>query len=304
MILRGQMQDPTILAMGGGPLEPLVEHALTITGADRPRLLYVGTANAEDHERALWAFETFGRRAEVSILRFFPWPPPGLRDLVLGQDVVLVGGGNTANMLAIWRVHGFDEALREAWEKGVLLCGVSAGAICWFEAGVTDSFGPQLEGMRDGLGFLPGSACPHYDGEERRRPVYRRLVEEEGFPPGIAIDDGVGVLYTGRELTRVVTARSVATAYRVGPDGEIPLAAEAVQFQYEVRFRLPDGIEKSSGSFTTHRERQLGEIVNLPEGPDGLARGGKGFIWRIAAIEEDGTLVLDYERPHPEQSET
>src|SRR3954464_8311047 len=150
MILRGQMQDPTILAMGGGHPEPLVEHALTITGGDRPRLLYVGTANAEDHERAVWAFESFSRRAEVSLLRFFPWPPSGLRELVLGQDVVFVGGGNTANMLAIWRVHGFDRVLKEAWEAGVLLCGVSAGAICWFEASVTDSFGPQLEGMRDG----------------------------------------------------------------------------------------------------------------------------------------------------------
>ena len=95
----------------------------------------------------------------------------------LSQDVIVVGGGNTANMLAIWRVHGFDTLLREAWEQGIVLTGVSAGMICWFEAGVTDSFGPQLEGMRDGLGLLPGSACPHYDGEERRRPVYRQLVE-------------------------------------------------------------------------------------------------------------------------------
>ena len=80
-------------------------------------------------------------------------------------------------MLAIWRTHGFDRILREAWERGVLLFGGSAGMICWFEAGVTDSFGPRLEGMRDGLGFLPGSACPHYDGEEQRRPRYRELVE-------------------------------------------------------------------------------------------------------------------------------
>jgi peptidase E len=96
--------------------------------------------------------------------------------------------------------------------------------ICWYEAGVTDSFGPQLEGMRDGLGFLAGSACPHYDGEELRRPVYTRLVTE-GFPSGIAADDGVGVHYVGTELAEVVTAREGAQAYRVGPDGEEPLAA-------------------------------------------------------------------------------
>jgi peptidase E len=229
------MQDPTILAMGGGPLEPLVEHALRLTRAERPRLLYVGTAAAEDRERALWTFEAYGHLAEVSILRFFPWPPPDLQALVLAQDVVLVGGGNTANMLAIWRVHGFDAVLREAWEQGVLLCGVSAGAICWFEAGVTDSFGPQLEGMRDGLGFLAGSACPHYDGEELRRPVYQRLVEDEGFPAGLAIDDGVGVLYRGTELEGVVTCRPGATAYRVRPDGELPLEAELIRFEYETR---------------------------------------------------------------------
>ncbi len=102
-------------------------------------------------------------------------------------------------MLAVWRVHGFDELLREAWEQGVVLAGSSAGMICWFEAGVTDSYGPQLDGMRDGLGFLPGSACPHYDGEERRRPVYQELVAG-GFPPGIAADDAVALHYVGTEL--------------------------------------------------------------------------------------------------------
>ena len=94
--------------------------------------------------------------------------------------------------------------------------------ICWFEAGVTDSFGPQLDGMRDGLGFLPGSACPHYDGEERRRPVYRRLVAQ-GFPPGLAADDGVGLRFVGQELAEVVTVREGACAYRVDADGEEPL---------------------------------------------------------------------------------
>ena len=135
-----------------------------------------------------------------------------------------MSGGNTANMLAIWRVHGFDRILREAWEAGVVLTGGSAGMICWFEAAVTDSFGPQLEGLRDGLGFLPGSACPHYDGEERRRPRYRELVDG-GFPAGIAADDGVAVRFEGSELAEVVTARPGATAYRVEPGAETPLEA-------------------------------------------------------------------------------
>ena len=133
-----------------------------------------------------------------------------------------VGGGNTANMLAVWRVHGFDRILREAWESGIVLTGWSAGMICWFDSGVTDSFGPQLAGMRDGLGFLAGSACPHYDGEALRRPVYERLVRE-GFPPGIALDDAAGAHFIGTELHAVVASSATAHGYRVGPDGEQPL---------------------------------------------------------------------------------
>ena len=125
-------------------------------------------------------------------------------------------------MLAIWRVHGFDGILREAWESGIVLCGASAGMICWFEAGVTDSFGPQLAAMRDGLGFLAGSACPHYDGEERRRPVYTELVRD-GFPAGYAADDGVGLHFAGTELVESVTCRPGTGAYRVEPAGETPI---------------------------------------------------------------------------------
>src|SRR5262249_1651172 len=159
---------------------------------------------------------------------FFPWPPDGLRELTLGRDIVMVEGGNTANMLAIWRAHGFDAILREAYEAGILLSGSSAGMICWFEAGVTDSFGPQLEGVGDGLGFLTGSACPHYDDEELRRPIYRQLIDEEGFPPGIAADSGVALRYLDGELVEVVSPRVGATAYRVEPGRETPLEARLV----------------------------------------------------------------------------
>jgi peptidase E len=143
--------------------------------------------------------------------------------LSLAHDVILVCGGNTANMLAVWRVHGFDAILREAWEAGILLTGWSAGMICWFEAGITDSYGPQLAGMPDGLAFLPGSACPHYDGEELRRPVYTGLTRA-GFPGGIALDDGVMAHYVGRELREVVTNRAESGGYRVEGGTEIPLS--------------------------------------------------------------------------------
>jgi peptidase E len=131
-------------------------------------------------------------------------------------------------MLAVWGVHGVDAVLREAWDAGIVLAGPSAGGLCWFECAVTDSFGPELVPLERALGFLPGSFCPHYDGEPERRPTYRRLVAK-GFPGGIAADDCVGVRFAGTELAEVVTERPGATAYRVelagGEVRETPLEA-------------------------------------------------------------------------------
>ena len=223
----------TIVAMGGISWEdeerrPLEDYWLGLTGAERPRVLVVPTAIADAAEPTLSLVTQLHDRAVVSHLPFFPWPPSDLRELALGQDAIYVSGGNTANALAIWRVHGFDAILREAWEAGVVLAGWSAGMICWFEAGVTDSFGPQLEGMRDGLGFLPGSACPHYDGEERRRPVYQELVAG-GFPAGLAADDGVGLHFVGTELKEPVSVREGANAYRVESGAETTIEARQLE---------------------------------------------------------------------------
>ena len=209
------MAERRIVAVGGGDVFALWDRVLDLVRPS-PRVLWVGTASAESLEYTLLVHDALRDRADVRRVDFFPWPPENLRELVLSQDVIVVGGGNTANMLAIWRVHGFDGLLREAWEQGTVLTGVSAGMICWFEAGVTDSFGPQLAGMPDGLGFLPGSACPHYDGEERRRLVYRKLVDE-GFPAGYAADDDAALFFVGTELAEVWAVREGATAYRVEP---------------------------------------------------------------------------------------
>jgi peptidase E len=210
--------------MGGGGDSPaqtrlLYRYALGLTGKERPRILFVPTAVGDEASSVVSFYERFEGLGERGHLPLFPWPPPNLRELVLSFDAINVSGGNTANLLALWRVHGLDAILREAWERDVVLFGASAGMICWFEAGVTDSFGPQLEGMRDGLGFLAGSACPHYDGEERRRPRYRELVDG-GFPAGIAADDGVALHYEGTELREVVACRPGAAAYRVTPGNE------------------------------------------------------------------------------------
>jgi peptidase E len=200
----------------------LLAYVVELAGKPAPRVCVVPTAVGDRAETVLWLFDLLPAKAVRTHLPFFPWPPADLRAFAREQDAIFVCGGNTANMLAVWRVHGFDAALRGAWESGVVLAGWSAGMICWFEAGVTDSFGPQLEGMRDGLGFLSGSACPHYDGEERRRPVYTELVAN-GFPPGVAADDGVGLHYVGTELAEAVTVREGAGAYLVEPGSEGPL---------------------------------------------------------------------------------
>jgi peptidase E len=219
------MPGPQILAFGGGgptPAgdSPLVDHFLSLTGSQAPRVCMIPTATG-DSDAFVTAFYRvmLGRGARASDLPLFHRADAEPRDLLLAQDAIWVGGGNTANMLAIWRLHGVDRALREAWESGVVLGGSSAGMICWFEASITDSFGPALAPLHDGLGFLPGSACPHYDGEERRRPIYRKAVAE-GFPPGYAADDQVALHFAGTELREVVSSREGSAAYRVESDGE------------------------------------------------------------------------------------
>jgi dipeptidase E len=220
-----------IVAMGGGMMcRKMAEHLVGLTGRDRPRVLYIGTASAEHAEFSLRTYDRFAGLADISRLEFFPWPPEDLRSAVLDQDLIFVGGGNTANMLAIWRLHGVDELLREALERGVVLSGSSAGGICWFEQGVTDSFGPQLESM-ECLGFLPGSLCPHWDDEELRKPRFRELLRS-GMPPGYAADAGVGLHFVDGEVREVVACEEGSQAYRVelrnGEVVEAPIEARVV----------------------------------------------------------------------------
>lgn len=204
------------------PDSPLDDFLLSLSPTRRPSVCYVPTP-AGDSDRGIAAFfEAFSRReCEPSCLRLFGAPEKPAEQLA-DQDVIYVSGGNTANALALWRLHGVDEALREAWQRGAVLGGGSAGANCWFESCITDSFGRQLDPLHDGLGILPGSFCPHYDGEERRRPTYRRLVDD-GFLPGYAADDHAALHFEGTELREAVASRSGSQAYRVEPGSETPL---------------------------------------------------------------------------------
>jgi peptidase E len=138
-------------------------------------------------------------------------------DFLLTRDLIFVGGGSVANMLAVWRVHQLDRILRTAWQAGVVLAGVSAGAICWFEGGTTDSFGPDLRPFTDGLGLLAGSYCPHYDSEPARRPLFTSLIAAGLLPAGIACDDGAGAHFVDGELQGVVSGLPGAAGYRVVP---------------------------------------------------------------------------------------
>ena len=216
-----------IVALGGGGFSdredaPLDDFVLGLAGTARPRVCFLPTASAESADYVVAFYEAFRERAEPTHLELFGRPRRDIRDFLLGHDVVYVGGGNTANMLAIWGVHGVDTILREAWESGIVLAGTSAGSICWFEAGVTDSFGDELAPLRC-LGFLPGSNCPHYDSEPQRRPTYRRLVEAGELPPGLAAEDGVGLHFVGTELAEAVAARPNAGAFRVEPGAEVAI---------------------------------------------------------------------------------
>jgi len=149
----------------------------------------------------------------LSLLR----PPPDLATVISECDIIYVGGGNTRDMLAVWRACGLDSLLRQAWENGTVLCGISAGAICWFEHGLTDSWGPLAP--MPCLGFLPGSCTPHYDGEADRRPCLHKFVKEKKLPAGYALDDGAAIHFVGDKIARIVSSRPDARAYHVQLNG-------------------------------------------------------------------------------------
>jgi peptidase E len=212
---------PRILALGGASLlassndGALHQYLLDLTGLERPRICFIGTASGDNHEYIAAFYTFFARRAEASHLGLFDRRVDDIGAFLGEQDVIYVGGGNTADMLAVWRTHGVDRALKDAWESGVILAGPSAGAMCWFEAGLTDSFGPDLGPIRDGLRFLKGSFCPHYDSESLRRPRYEEAVGSGSLPDGYAVDDSVGLLFAGRELAEAVAVLPETRAFRV-----------------------------------------------------------------------------------------
>jgi peptidase E len=190
--------------------------------------LFLPTASGDSDAYLLTFYQALaGQECEPAHLRLFDLDAARPADPIRDADIVMVGGGNTANMLAIWRLHGIDRALRDAYAAGTVLTGWSAGCICWFEAGITDSFDPDLGALRDGFALLKGSACPHYDSEERRAPVYAREIAA-GLPPGIALDDAVAARYDDEQLVEVVSGVPDGRAFSVNKTGETALAVRVL----------------------------------------------------------------------------
>ncbi|MCJ7842415.1 Type 1 glutamine amidotransferase-like domain-containing protein [Lederbergia sp. NSJ-179] len=221
-----------IIALGGGgfsmePDNPLLDsYILHQSGKTNPKICFLPTASGDSDSYIARYYDFFENLAcQPSHLSLFNPPTRDLESFLLDKDILYVGGGNTKNLLALWREWSLDKILRKAWKQGIILAGISAGSICWFEEGLTDSYGSGLEPLSC-LGFLSGSHCPHYDGEADRRPTYQKLVTSKQIKPGIAADDGVALHYVGQDLKRIVSSRPSAKAYRVSLDGETELETE------------------------------------------------------------------------------
>lgn len=221
--------QPTIIAtsigfqnsargLGDGIAGPAYELAARLARAgEHPRLCVIATAMGDNPTYLTACYSAFSRLDMlVSHLSLFPMPSvPDIRRHLTRQDIIWVAGGSTANLLAVWRLHGLDTTLRECWEAGVVLMGVSAGSICWHAGGTTDSFGPTLRPVTDALGFLPYSNSPHYDAEPERRPLTQRLVAEGVLPDGFATDNGAGLVFYGLDLHEAITEVPGASAYSI-----------------------------------------------------------------------------------------
>jgi dipeptidase E len=213
-----------IVAFGGGgfamePDNPLLDdYVLSLTGKRRPRVCLIPTASGDAAGWIERFHQLFEDRAETSHLALFNRAVDDLHAFLCTQDVLYVGGGNTVNLLAVWRAQGLVRVLPDVLARGVIACGVSAGGLCWFERGITDSYGPELHPLTDGLGFLEGAFCPHYDSDPRRPGQFQALVRETGRP-GFGAEDGVGLHFEDGRLRRVVSSRPGALAWRVEPHG-------------------------------------------------------------------------------------
>ncbi len=225
--MEGIKQMRQVIALGGGgfSMEPenslLDLYVLQQSGKINPKICFIPTASGDSDNYISRYYNFFNKQICIpSHLSLFKPQTRDLESFILENDIIYVGGGNTKNLLILWKEWGLDTILKRAWEQEIVLAGISAGSICWFEEGVTDSFGDGLEPLTC-LGFLKGSNCPHYDGELNRRPAYQNLVAKSKIKPGIATDDGVALHYIDQKLSEIVSSRPNAKAYKVYFNEEI-----------------------------------------------------------------------------------
>jgi dipeptidase E len=265
------VDERLIFAMGGGgftmePNNPLLDDfVLSLAGAKEPRILFLPTASGDTTAqinafRARFAHRTCAPE-HVSLFRLRE-TTRSLQEIVFEQDIVYVGGGSMRNLLAIWQAHGLDKLLLEAWEAGIVLAGLSAGAMCWFQAGVTRSSGPPE--TLAGLGLLEGSLTVHADGEPERLPVWLANVRSSALPGGWALDDGVGLLFRGKRLERVVSSRPGASAQRVDA-----IEGELVRNRLEPELLLADQPSRALGGL----DEAVEELRRVHRLRRGMGRG-------------------------------
>ena len=224
--------DPrTIVAVGGGGFSPLIDaYSLSFTGKSQPKVCFLPTASGDAEGYIENFYEHFGSLTpHTSHLSLTRYNQPKLHQHLLDQDLIYVGGGNSFQMLLVWRAHEVDKTLKKAWEQGCVMTGLSAGSICWFHGAITDSWGHPYQLLDDGLGLLPGSHCPHYDAEPDRPAIYENLIAQGSLPAGIAIDDHCAVRYQGTERCDIVCSAAGHQAYAItgnqGAAHRTPLAA-------------------------------------------------------------------------------
>ncbi|MDX1771362.1 MAG: Type 1 glutamine amidotransferase-like domain-containing protein [Planococcaceae bacterium] len=219
-----------VIALGGGgfsmePENPLLDrYILSQSKSDKPKICFIGTASGDAEgyiERFYHAFR--GENCEPTHLSLFKPHTRDIKSFVMEQDILYVGGGNTKNLMALWREWELDVIIRQAYDNGTILAGLSAGSLCWFEEGITDSYGTGLEPIAC-LGILRGSHSPHYDGEEDRRPAYQAFIRDGKISSGYAADDGVALHFIDEELHTVVSSRPEASGYRVDKGKETKLS--------------------------------------------------------------------------------
>ena len=233
-----------IIAMGGGgflmePDNPLLDdYVLAQSRHARPRICFLGTAMGDSAAYIEKFYAAFSQReCDPTHLMLFRTPPPDVDGLIARQHIFYVGGGSTRNLLVLWREWGIDRMLARAWRRGAVMCGLSAGSLCWFDSGVSDSFGRELAPVH-ALGWLRGSHCPHYDGEPARRPAYHAMIADGVLPAGYAADDGAALHFVGRRLHRLVSSRPKAMVYRVERRGR-EVRESALHVEYLGARRAP-----------------------------------------------------------------